>query len=92
METGQKTGKEIHRSVVGKSVRAGIHELDLDGPGAKLIAGAEMALDEGLFSWFTYREIGGQKDYAVFGYCVIHAMSIEMYGRIQKTDSLFSLQ
>ena len=80
METGQKTGKEIHRSVVGKSVRAGIHELDLDGPGAKRIAGAEMAL-------------GGQKDYAVFGHCVIHAMSIEMYGRIQKTaDSLFSLQ
>ena len=31
----RKTGKEIHRSVVGKSARAGFHELDIDGPGAQ---------------------------------------------------------
>ena len=31
----QKTGKEIHRSVVGKSMRAGFHELDIDGSECK---------------------------------------------------------
>ena len=28
----RKTDKEIYRSVVGKSVRPGFHELDIDGP------------------------------------------------------------
>ena len=35
---------------------------------------------------YPYREIGGQKDYAVFGHCVIRC-PLKMYGRIQKTAS-----
>ena len=34
-----------------------------------------------MIDMFTYGEIGGQKDYAVFGHCVIQ----KMYGHIQKT-------
>ena len=64
METDQIKGKEIHRSVVGKSVRAGIHELDLDGPGAKRIAGAEMALDEG-YSRGSHTEVKRITRYSV---------------------------
>ena len=30
-----KTGKEIHRSIVGKYVWAGFHEMDIDEPEAK---------------------------------------------------------
>ena len=48
-----KTGKEIHRSV-GTYVRAGFHEMDIDGPEAKRCMqeeGAQMA--PGLFTWFS---------------------------------------
>eukprot|EP00731_Ephydatia_muelleri_P020103 Em0012g928a len=50
------TGKEIHRSIVGKCVRAGFHEMDIDGPETKRCRrrGPKWPLlDLGLFSWFT---------------------------------------
>ena len=51
-----KTGKEIHRSLVGIYVRAGFHEMDIDGPEAKRCRwrGPKWPLlDLGLFSWFS---------------------------------------
>ncbi|KAL5489522.1 hypothetical protein EMCRGX_G018622 [Ephydatia muelleri] len=51
-----KTGKEIHRSIVGKCVRAGFHEMDIDGLETKRCRrrGPKWPLlDLGLFSWFT---------------------------------------
>ena len=51
-----KTGKEIHRSVVGKYVRAGFHEMDIDGPEAKRCRrrGSKWPLlDLGLYTWFS---------------------------------------
>ena len=51
-----KTGKENHRSIVGKYVRAGFHEMDIDGPEAKRCSrrGPKWPLlDLGLFSWFS---------------------------------------
>ena len=52
-----KTGKVIHRSFVGKYVRAGFHEMDIiDGPEAKRCRrrGPKWPLlDLGLFSWFS---------------------------------------
>eukprot|EP00731_Ephydatia_muelleri_P018687 Em0011g727a len=51
-----KTGKEIHRSIVGKYVRAGFHEMDIDGPEAKRCRrrGPKWPLlDLELFSWFS---------------------------------------
>ncbi|KAL5505629.1 hypothetical protein EMCRGX_G007093 [Ephydatia muelleri] len=51
-----KTGKEIHLSIVGKYVRAGFHEMDIDGPEAKRCRrrGPKWPLlDLGLFSWFS---------------------------------------
>ena len=62
----RKTGKEIHRAVVGKSVRAGFHELDIDVPEAKRcrLRGPKWPLlDEGLFSGReTAEEDDGEPD------------------------------
>lgn len=50
-----KTRKEVHRSVVGKSVRAGFHKLNVSSADMKRHRrrGARWPLlDEGLFTWF----------------------------------------
>ena len=50
-----QTGKVIHRSVVGRCIKAGYHELCLGEPAAKRCKRRSSKwplLDEGLFSWF----------------------------------------
>ena len=52
----EKCGKEIHRSVVGKAVKAGFHELDLQAPETKRQKRRSPKwplLDKGLFLWFS---------------------------------------
>ena len=52
----EKSVKEIHRSVVGKAVRAGFHELDLQEPETKRQKRRSPKwplLDKGLFLWFS---------------------------------------
>ena len=51
----QQTGKEIHRSVVGKAVRAGFQDMHLGTPEAKWRKRRSPMwplLDKGLYEWF----------------------------------------